>query len=507
MSHRIDSDATVRGRGGETSLTRKSILAALTAAIFTASRFVLLAIAARRLEPIGFGQFAYSQWLVDVVFLVTALGANGVAGRYFAEYTADPARSARLRRHWIRWAVVLPVVAAAITAIAALALHLFPSGGGYVVLALWAVSSGWWAMQTAALTGSQRFGRLLAANVAAAVVMVGAALFAPAMGASVEVFLGVMALSSLVALALGIGLPLAPAPGSERRRGSDMPWSSIRRYALNVWVTALLWTLVWSRGELPVVRSFMGDAGVAQYAAALLIFFGAIQAVQLWVGGIAPHLTELLGSGRRAEAVALTRDLSDLQLLLCGLVAIAIAAVGPELMRLAFGASYGTSAESLTVLLVGLVTVSASLQSHLLQIATDAKFTRNVALFGLAVLYVVALLTVPSFGTVGAAVARVLTMWSMFALTYIIGRRQFGPFLLSGRNVLAVALLVAASTIFSLIMEAQLEYRLIAGLVSSATLIASIRGEHGVVAVGILQHARAQLGRLASQLALLQQRF
>ena len=93
---------------------------------------------------------------------------------------------------------------------------------------------------------------------------------------------------------------------------------------LNIWITALLWALVWSRGELPIVRAFLGDSGVAHYSAALTLLGGAIAGVSLGIGGVAPQLTRLWGEGKHAEALATARRVMDIQVLLCGGAALGV---------------------------------------------------------------------------------------------------------------------------------------------------------------------------------------
>ena len=300
------------------SLIRKSFLSALTAIVMAGGRFLLIAIVARRLSSAGFGQFVYAQWLVDIVFMVFAMGVNGVAGRYLAEYARDPTRRALLMRRWFPWALGLPVFSGLVTVAAAILSGMALTSIGCVLLAAWGMAAGWWAMQTAALVGQQRFDLVLTANITAIAIIIPAALFIPMSNDSPELLFCAMALSSLVACGFGVRQNMAQlvrqAGAQAITQPITLPWRSIRTYAINIWLTGLLWSLVWSRGELPLVRIHMGDQGVAQYTAALTLYFGAVQGIMLWVGGIAPHLTALWGSGQKEEAVAIARRLSDVQI-------------------------------------------------------------------------------------------------------------------------------------------------------------------------------------------------
>lgn len=416
------------------SLIRKSSYAALTALVIAGSRFLLLAILARRLSTAGFGQFAYAQWLVDIAFLAVAFGANGVASRYLAEFGNDTSRRTLLMRRWLPWALGLPLLAGGAAAAAASFSGLRLSSAGYAALGAWTIGNGWWAMQTAALIGQQRFDLILRANLTASTIIILGAALLPLENSSPEILFICMAFATLLACSFGIRHNLAHFAKAAGTQGIELPWGRIRAYALNVWLTGLLLSLVWSRGELPVVRAHLGDHGVGQYTATLALFFGATHAVMVWVGGIAPHLTTLWGSEQKEEALRLARKLSDAQMLISGIAAVLLASLAPEILSLAFGSAYREGALPLAILLLALVTLSGSVHNHLLQLSTNGTFNRNVALGGVVLLYAAALMAVPWLGINGAAIARALTMWAVFLSLLFMVRRLWGHAALSGRN-------------------------------------------------------------------------
>jgi O-antigen/teichoic acid export membrane protein len=265
-----------------------------------------------------------------------------------------------------------------------------------------------------------------------------------------------------------------------------------------MWITALLWSLVWSRGEMPIVRGHLGDLGIAHYAAALTLFGGAIQAVMLAVSGLAPHLTRLWGEGRRPEAIALARDVMDVQLLACGLGSVWLACVSPELMGTAFGAAYRDQAANLVILSVGLVAMAPSAHNHLLQIATDARFSRNSTIVGLVVLLASALLLVSGFGLAGAAFARTLAMSVLAGVTLAVARSYFGSGAFSLRNLTIVWILAISSTTLALwCPDASLPFRAFMAFATSSLLFAGVHNANGhVLASAILKRLRHQV-RLA----------
>jgi O-antigen/teichoic acid export membrane protein len=469
------------------SLIRKSLMAALAAMVASGGRFVLMAIVARRLSSIELGQFVYAQWLVDMSFMFCAFGVNGSASRYFAEYAHDPSRRAVFLLRWLRWALILPVISGIVVVAGALLSGLRLTLLGYSVLAAWTMATGWWSMQTAALYGQQRFDLILGANVASIVMVVLAVLFVPiARGFPVLLF-SAMTVTSLVGCAFGLRQIKAVLAGFDDTQNSDLPWSRIRAYALNVWLTGLLGSLVWSRGELPLVRAHFGDDGVARYTVALTLFFGAMQGIMLWVSGVAPHLTSQWGRGEKTQAVAISRRLSDLQLLVSGSGAVLLTCLGPEVLGLVFGESYRASAPSLAILALGLVTLSASTQTHLLQIDTDAKFNRNTSLIGLVLLYSTASVTIPWLGIAGAAVARSLTMWGLFVISLALAWRSWGRGSLSGRNTMAAICAVSVPALALAGADFHYLIRAVLAVVCVVALVVLIRGEDGhLVALSVV---------------------
>ncbi|MDD5723441.1 MAG: lipopolysaccharide biosynthesis protein [Syntrophales bacterium] len=468
------------------SLIRKSMMSASAAISISGGRFLLMAILARRLSSTDFGQFVYAQWLVDMAFMICAFGINGVASRYIAEYEHDPSRRAVFLRRWLPWALILPVLSGLVVVAGGIFSGLILTPLGYTLLAAWAITTGWWSMQTAALSGHQRFDLILSANLTSIALVIPAVLLIPTDSGFPELLFSAMALSSLFACGFGVRQNTTRLAGSADAEAVDLPWSKIRAYAVNMWLTGLLGALVWSRGELPLVRAHLGDEGVAQYTVALTLFFGAMQGVMLWVSGVAPHLTSEWGRGQKTQAVAVARRFSDVQLLVSGCVALLLTCFGPEVLGIIFGAVYRASAPSLAVLILGLITVSASAQNHLLQIDTDGKFNRNTSLAGLFVLYLIASITIPWLGIAGAAIARALTMWGLFLISLIMVWRSWGGTVLSGRNVLVV---IGAVSIPALVVAAgEIHYviRALIALPCLAALVGLIRGEDGkLVAIDV----------------------
>lgn len=465
------------------SLRTQAAWAAAASVVVAVSRFMLLAILSRKLDLVGFGRFAYVQWLIDISFLVAALGTNGAASRYLAELSGDIAKLARFIRIWLPFAVLLPCVGAVIASVIALyRMELHPGEVAYLIL--WGLSNGVWAMQTAALSGLQRFDLIFAANSIAAIIMiVGASMMTTGAADVTQVYL-VMTLSCLTAFVVGVRELLGIWRRVEPSELVEAERRSAAHYALNIWITALLWNLVWSRGEVPLVREYLGDAALARYSVALTLLGGAISGVMLGVSGVAPQVTRYHGDGRVGDAVSICRRVGDWQLLICSCAALALIWLGPELLQVAFGKHYVDSRLSLCLLALGLPAMSLSMHNHLLQVRTNARFNRNSTLAGLFILVASAMLLVPAFGIEGAAAARAATMLVLAAVSLFAFATHFGSNGIGLRNLLVVACIYLLSiTLLFALPQLQFTSRIPILVVSWLVLFALIRDESGSAAL------------------------
>jgi O-antigen/teichoic acid export membrane protein len=463
------------------SLLRHSAWAAAAAITLTVSRFAFAAIVARRLVQAAYGQYAYGQWLIDLAFLVCSLGATGAVSRYAAEFRHDAGLLAAFFRRWRPFALGLPWVGslAVLAGVWLSGMALTPFA--LVMLACWAVANGMWAMQTAALTGLQRFDLIFAANAFAGLVIVTGALLLPLVPSDPGRLFGLMALASGGGAVVGLSITFRQGKVQVDAIESAR-WRTIRGYAMNIWVTALLWSLVWSRGEMPIVRGYLGDVGVAHYAPALTLFGGAVQGVMLGVAGVAPQLTRLWGEGRQAQAVATARAVMNVQLLLSAGAALVLICLGPELVTLAFGKAYVDAAKPLAIFGLGLVAMSVSLQNHLLQIATDARFTRNTTLLGLLLLFSTAFLLIPRLGLDGAALARGGTLVALAGISSLAVVHRWGRKATSARN-LTIAFAVTGAAAMSVLSHALegLDARLMLLIAGWAALILGMRDQNKIL--------------------------
>jgi O-antigen/teichoic acid export membrane protein len=422
----------------------------LAAVALSGSRFALSAIVARHASASEFGAFVYAQWLIDISFLVVSCGVTGVASRYVAQYRGDAVRLSEFLRKWPLWSSILPAVAGAGVLLGALLSGLSLTWSIAFPLVIWAVSSAGWLLQTAALTGLQRFDYILASNLVAGGVMVLGAWWVSDQVAALSMLYWVMAVASASAALIGavrVGRERGPVM---RARAADdtIDWRSVRTYAINMWFISLLWSLVWSRGELPVVKYYMGASGVAQYSAVQTLFGGAMQGVMLGLSAAAPQLTQLWGNDGKAEALRLARKLMNIQLVICAGVALILIFFGLELLRGVFGGGYDGQAPSLAILSAGLISMVVANQNHILQIETNGSYTRNSALLGVVLLFGASVVAINYFGVLGAAAARASVMLVLGMVTLALFSARWGAGSVSVVNCMMVGVVVAVAVAF-----------------------------------------------------------
>jgi len=273
----------------------------------------------------------------------------------------------------------------------------------------------------------------------------------------------------------------------------DDQWRAIRTYAGNMWMTALMTSLVWSRGEYPLVRMLLGDEALARYAAPMTLFAAGIQVVMLVVAGATPYLTELWGQGRYDSVVHLARRITNLQLLLCGIVALTFTFMSSELLRLVFGESYRNSEDLLPVLSLGLLGLALSAPNHLLQLATDARFSRTIATAGIVALFALAIVAIPLFGLKGAALARALTMAGVALVTGWTAIGRWGLRILPLRGTAITMAAVVAGIVLVVGDHSLGLLQRVAGLCAGVFVLAiTMRGDLiDVIGVMTLRRARA----------------
>jgi O-antigen/teichoic acid export membrane protein len=207
-----------------------------------------------------------------------------------------------------------------------------------------------------------------------------------------------------VGVALIIGYVLAPRP---RSPGRTRAWRTFWGYALpraaSVAVDASsMWVGVLLTGALAGQREAGLFAAAGRYALAGLLIMQGLRVA------MAPQLSRLLGAGRTGEAATLYRNTTQAIVALSFPAYLILAIFAPAFLGL-FGGEFGAAAGPLGVLsLAMLVNVGVGLVQTVLLMSGNSRGHLYATLTGLALNVLAAVLLIPAYGALGAALA-----WSL----------------------------------------------------------------------------------------------
>lgn len=385
--------------------------------MLSGGRFVLVILLASRLSLADFGRFTFTQWLVDITFVSLSFGMNTSGNRYFAEYLPRAAQLRAFQRLFARWAVPVVILTATLSPLAALGFGQGLSTRQMLLQATWSCASTAWALLVARAQGLKQFRRVAFAHAGYVIVAIGGVLLLPRGGAaSLDAAMSVVVLATAVAAAL-LWIPLPGAEAGAELGEAALDYRKLRQFALNIWIAETVAAVVWSRGELSVVRTMSSATEVAHYAVALQLASIAIIGTMLLTGALFPHLTTLFGNGEHVEMARVSRRATDWLLLVSSVLGIALMAFGPELLRVVFGHGFSDVRTSLAVLGLGSIGLASLSSSQVAQLISNARFSRDVNTLGAVLLLGLALAMVQLLGTTGAAVARSI-VWGMVGLAF-----------------------------------------------------------------------------------------
>jgi len=235
--------------------------------------------------------------------------------------------------------------------------------------------------------------------------------------------------AAVLALVL-VAQPLSrPAPGDWRTFWSfALPRAASAAIdASSMWVGVLLTGALATQAEAGVF------AAAGRYALAGLLVMQGLRVA------VAPRLSRLLGAGSRAEAASAYRGATLCIVLLSWPAYLLLAVYAPAFLAV-FGAGVRGAAAPLTVLaLAMLVNVGVGLVQTVLLMSGNSRAHLRATATGLALNLVAAMLLIPGYGALGAAVAWSLGIVGENVLAAVLARRALGEPLLSAVLVRAAA--------------------------------------------------------------------
>ncbi|SCF26393.1 Membrane protein involved in the export of O-antigen and teichoic acid [Micromonospora viridifaciens] len=435
--------------------TRSGGVGLLGAAVNGLLGFVLTVVIVRGLGPAGSGA------MFTAIGVVTVLAGLCCAGTDTALVWALPRRSggrggeaARLLPVALLPALLLAVaVAAAGVALSGLLAPMFfdaGTTGGEDLLRL-AFAGLPFVVAMTVLLAAVRAVRPVAALVAVQYVLLPAArpalvLAAVAAGAGVAgAFAGWLApvlLAGLVGAALLVR-PLGLAAGAALRPvGQD--WRTVWGFALpraasaaidasSMWLTVLLTAALAGQAEAGVIGA------VGRYALAGLLVMQGLRVA------VAPQLSRLLGQSRSAEAAMVYQRITSWTIALSWPGYLLLAIFAPGFLRL-FGAGFTAGASAMGVLAAAMMVNSGTgiVQTLLLMSGRSGRHLLAAAT-GLVLQVGLALVLIPPYGALGAALAWAAGIVLENVIASVAARRVVGEPLLTG-EVLRTAVAAAAGT-------------------------------------------------------------
>lgn len=407
------------------SLVRDTTLSAASTIVSSGSRFITTILLIRFLQPEAYGSFIYAQWLLDLLLMLCSLGLPGALTRFLPALLPSTSwRGSRQRLLLTAGPVVTSAIAiAAFAVIGAYAgwplariLSLLPMGLAYYG----------WSYASPALQGAFRFDGVVAGNLAYALIAPIALLLLRHV-LSLEIAALVFGCSWLGGLIAAIALSTrAKRPQAD---GATLPAPSLKElatYSLNVWLIGLIASLVWSRGELGILKLSVSATQIAIYGAALSLTGIITQAAGILTGALTPHLVQLHQAGRVETLDRVTRIVTEAVLLVVVFAAFVLSAGGEILVPTLFGSRYNESIQILGLLSVSTISIAAGCSNTLLQIQTNGRFGLAINLTALMILVAISLALTPILGVTGAAIARLCAQVVVGVLTFINLRRVEG---------------------------------------------------------------------------------
>lgn len=367
-------------------------------------RMAVTVILARRLGPELFGVFIFVQWLIEMAFLIYSVGLTGAATRFFPQ---SPGDDADRMPGFTRWFLQLGAVATLLTGcFATLAVVTFSEAyeGSIAAISFWAASYAIWGLLSSRAQGLFQFKRFATSSAIFAIVaLLGLSL--PQVGGDLSGAMVAVGAANLAAGAWCIaGTLKSDALRSERL--AEAHSGVVRTYATNVWLTTIVSSLVWSRGEISLVKGQLGETAVGFYSVGLTLAGMVNQGVGLLTGALWPQVAYAWDKGEHEKLLLLSNLVTRLLMLVAGVSAGFVICFGPYIVILLFGAAFAPTKDLVLILALGPLGLTGGCAHLVIQAATSGKFGRDVTFAGGIALFSTAFMLIPIFGVEGAAASR-----------------------------------------------------------------------------------------------------
>jgi O-antigen/teichoic acid export membrane protein len=384
----------------------------------TIGRMGIAIVLARCLGPEKFGSLIFLQWLTDMTYMFFSVGLAGVATRFFPQSIQAGSEIIPAFGNWFVQAACLVILNSCV--FAGTVSVLFGGQSGFHEIGAVAFLGGttaFFALATARSQGLFQY-RKIAFSSLIYIAMVFFGLVVLRAGQSLTQTVILLGCANGAA-GMFLSSDLRNMTGDFFVMLSKDASDHIAKYGKNSWVTSVISSLLWSRGELPLVKRDLGESLVGYYSIALTISGIINQGLSLLIGALWPQIALTWDKGSSEKLDEFSNTLTNLLILIAGVSIGVVICFSPYIVIIMFGSNYLPSADIVATLVLGTLGLTTGCANLVVQAKTDGKFARNISVIGSCALYGLALILIPRFGVQGAAITRVVTQIAIAVATLL----------------------------------------------------------------------------------------
>jgi len=429
------------------SLFKQNVWAIGAAVITAGSRFFVTTLLASKVGQSSFGVFVYTQWSIEIFYLVFSFGTSGAISRYVAEYQNNFHLQNKFIIAWTKYALML----VCISAITNTAYYIILNNDTKIVtialIFIWALEVGASSLMNAINIGFQKFDLIFKVNLINSVLMVAGVLMLNDRTSDINILFFLMIFSLIFGLILNFIKIYNYINIKNNKLYTEevvhLNYRKIWKYSINIWISTLIASLLWSRGELPIIKNILGVNAVAEYSIALSLFAGLQQAVMLGISALSPHISKMWGERSDYDVVIFAREIMNIQLLISSMLSLFAIIYSEQVVSLILPKIYENTSFLLSIFCLSLLALSTSCYSQVLQLKTDATFNRNSTVISLVLLYFLSYTLTTTFGITGSAIARFIAMVFIAVVTMFHIVKYWGISTIPIFNILFITIILS----------------------------------------------------------------
>lgn len=419
---------------------------AIAVAVGSASRLLAGIIVVRQLGPDLNGQFAYFLWITETIVLLFNFGLPGAFNRFLAINCgrADSNKALNMLRSGIWIGAVLSFIAAISTYEIAknfLAQATFQTNNLPILLALLVAAQLWSGLAQTLLTGMQQFRAYTKVVIVSSIMLLVGQSIGAIWWSLTGAIYGTLT-SYAVATVLYLWVVLGMQPQNLLVNRSVFFNRQFVVYARDVWLAALISSIVWGRAEIFFLEWLSSSREVGFFAVGLIFSSLVVQIVNLVSSALLPHMSFLVGEGHINRLQNDYRRLTIFIALFVFPIALGGLALMPEIIPLIFGLPYKEATSVAQWLMAASLLSFATVGSSIVYSQGDAKIIRNWSIFGGIGLTTLCIGLIPFYGAVGAGIARLIVQATLIVIGFYL---LYSRYRITVPGIPLALLLVAAS--------------------------------------------------------------